>query len=56
MLPEAAVQLQLLGFAPPPPGVNPNARRELIRQAVLRRERKRRELRRLIAARCWRLR
>lgn len=56
MLPEAALQLQLLGFAPPPPGVSPNARRDLIRRAVAHRERKRRELRRLIAARCWRLR
>jgi hypothetical protein len=54
MLPEAAFQLQLLGFAPPPQGVDPRARRDLIRQVVVHRQRKRRELRRLMAARCWR--
>ena len=53
MLPEVALQLQLLGFAPPPPGVSPSARRELIRRAVAHRERKRRELRRLIGMRYW---
>jgi hypothetical protein len=54
MLPEAAFQLQLLGFVPPPATADPNARRELIRQLVVFRQRKRREVRRLIATRCWR--
>jgi hypothetical protein len=51
--PEAAVQLQLLGFQPPPASVPDAARREEIRRQVAQRIRFRRRAARLVASRCW---
>jgi hypothetical protein len=51
--PEAAVQLQLLGFQPPPASVPDAERREEIRREVARRIRDKRRQARLVASRCW---